>query len=161
MSSYCSSEDGAKLFSSKLGGGCSRPQLSFRRASRLGGERKHPCRSNPHTDSSPLRPQKIATAFGGLATPPGTYLNISKTPISTKRERNINSRTLSGILLKKKVHLPSLPHNSLSPSKSNISPIGIPHPANNHSCNTYLLSTCGPTGGLLSNDGPSPATAAN
>lgn len=55
----------------------------------------------------------MATAFGGLATPPGT---------------------LKGTLDKKKLHLPISLHFSASFSRLNNSPISIPHPANNHSC---------------------------
>jgi hypothetical protein len=84
------------------------------------------------------KPQKIATAFGGLATPPGTF---------------------RGTLDKKKLHLPVRLHISLKPSKSNISPMGIPQPASNHSCKHHIASP--PLTGLLSKLGQSPATAAN
>lgn len=42
--------------------------------------------------------------------------------------------TLRGMLLKKKVHLFLLLHSSLSLSKSNNSPIGMPQPASTHWC---------------------------
>lgn len=69
--------------------------------------------------------------------------------------------TFSGMLPTKNEYLPSFVHVSLSFSRSNISPIGIPQLASNHSCSMYFLSTCGPTGGLRSKEGASPATAAN
>ncbi len=55
----------------------------------------------------------MATAFGGLATPPGT---------------------LRGMLATKNDHLPSSRHFKLNFSKSNISPIGSPQPLSNHWC---------------------------
>lgn len=59
------------------------------------------------------RGYKMAMAFGGLATPP---------------------LTLSGSLHKKKVHLFRLRHSIANLSKSNISPMGHPHPDRRTSC---------------------------
>jgi hypothetical protein len=56
--------------------------------------------------------QKIAKILGGLATPPGT---------------------LQTSLVTKKLHLFSFLQYSANFSKSNSSPIGIPHPANSTS----------------------------
>jgi hypothetical protein len=55
--------------------------------------------------------QKNASAFGGDATPPGTFM---------------------GALVKKNVYRPSLLATSLNLSRSHSSPIGIPQPASSH-----------------------------
>jgi hypothetical protein len=71
---------------------------------------------------------------------------------------NTSSRKLTFItaLVKKKLHLPNSPQTRANSSKSNNSPIGIPHPANNHSCKCHSNSAQGQT----SKDLASPATAA-
>lgn len=81
--------------------------------------------------------QKIAIAPGGLPTPPSTC---------------------NGALVKKNVHLLSSSHFLLSFSRSHISPMGVPHCTNSHSCRHHPDSSGG--GGHASNATVSPATAA-
>jgi hypothetical protein len=81
--------------------------------------------------------------------------------ISTTYQRNQGKPTFRGILDKKKLYRPTSLQYLDSPSKSNISPIGVPQPASTHSCKLNSLSACAPRIGARSKLGASPATAAN
>ena len=65
-------------------------------------------RDEHRVPGSPPIDQKIAIAFGGEATPPGTF---------------------NGILVRKKENRPSLAHVAANSSRSHNSPIGVPHRA--------------------------------
>lgn len=107
----------------------------------------------------------MATAFGGLATPPGTCHPHQHTHTHThnprKEKKKRRKLTFNTTLPNQNAHRPCLLHSAATPSKSNNSPIGIPQPASSHWCSTCAGSWCAPMTGPRSKLGASLAAAAN